>query len=96
MEDLGYKLNDLNLNSDDESKIVKKVVKKANIKNKKKKDSFINDSSEEDIEEEEYIPANMIKTRSACRRVVLRKDKITPTKKAIYISSENSKNTRKK
>ena len=63
MEDLGYKLNDLNLNSDDESKIVKKVVKKANIKNKKKKDSFINDSSEEDIEEEVYIPENMTKTR---------------------------------
>ena len=94
---MGYKLNDLNLNSDDESKIVRKVVKKANIKNKKKKDSFINDSSEEDIEEEEeYIPPNMTKTRSACRRVVLRKDKITPTKKTIYISSENSKSTRKK
>ena len=93
---MDQKLKDLNLNSDEEESIVKKVVKKATRKNKKMKDSFINDSSEEDIVDEEYIPPNMIKTRSACRRVALRKDKITPTKKSIFNSSENSKSTRKK
>ena len=81
---------DLNLNMSDEEMIVKKIKK---TKKSKKKDSFINDSSDEyDIDDVEYIP----KTRSMCKKV-LKKDKITPTKKAIYNSLiENSKNTRKK
>ena len=81
---------DLNLNMSDEEKIVKKIKK---IKKSKKKDSFINDSTDEDdLEDIEWLP----KTRSMCKRL-LKKDKITPTKKAIYNSLiENSKNTRKK
>ena len=68
---------DLNLNFSDEERIVKKYKK---TKQSKKKDSFINDSSEEDdIDDVEYLP----KTRSMCKKV-LKKDKITPTKKAIY------------
>jgi len=65
---------DLNLNFSDEERIVKKYKK---TKQSKKKDSFINDSSEEDdIDDVEYLP----KTRSMCKKV-LKKDKITPTKK---------------
>ena len=81
---------DLDLNQSDEERIVKKVKKN---KKSKKKDSFINDSSDEyDLGDVEYLP----KTRSACRKVV-KKDKITPTKKSIYNNlNENSKNTRKK
>ena len=82
---------DLDLNQSDEERIVKKVKKN---KKSKKKDSFINDSSEEEecFGDFEYLP----KTRSACRKVV-KKDKITPTKKSIYNNlNENSKNTRKK
>ena len=82
---------DLDLNSFDEEKIVKKTKKS---KNSKKKDSFINDSSEEEecLGDFEYLP----KTRSVCRKVV-KKDRITPTKKSIYNNlNENSKNTRKK
>ena len=83
---------ELNLNQSDEERLVKKIIKKKSKKSKKK-DSFINDSSEEDLDDVEYLP----KTRSACRRVVLRKDKITPTKKLVYNNlSENSKSTRKK
>ena len=81
---------DLNLNMSDEEIIVKKIKK---TKKSKKKDSFINDSSDEyDLDDVEYLP----KTRSMCKRG-LKKDKITPTKKAIYNSLiENGKNTRKK
>ena len=65
---------DLNLNFSDEERIVKKYKK---TKQSKKKDSFINDSSEEDdIDDVEYLP----KTRSMCKKV-LKQDKITPTKK---------------
>ena len=65
---------DLNLNFSDEERIVKKYKK---TKQSKKKDSFINDSSEEeDLDDVEYLP----KTRSMCKKV-LKKDKITPTKK---------------
>ena len=83
---------DLNLNMSEEERVVKKIkkAKKAN----KKKDSFINDSSDDyDIDDiEEYLP----KTRSMCKKLVKR-DKITPTKKAIYNSLiENGRNTRKK
>ena len=80
----------LDLNQSDEERIVKKVKKNKKSKNK---DSFINDSSDEyDLDDVEYLP----KTRSACRKV-LKKDKITPTKKSIYNNlNENSKNTRKK
>ena len=80
----------LNLNQSDEERIVK-IYKKS--KKSKKKDSFINDSSEEEcLEDFEYLP----KTRSACRKVV-KKDRFTPTKKSIYNNLiENSKNTRKK
>ena len=82
---------DLDLNSfDDEEKIVKKAKKS---KKSKKKDSFINDSSEEEgLDDCEYLP----KTRSVCRKV-LKRDKITPTKKLVYNNlNENSKSTRKK
>ena len=70
--------------------MVKKIKQS---KKTKKKDSFINDSSEDyDLDDIEYLP----KTRSACRKV-LKKDKITPTKKSIYNNlNENSRNTRKK
>ena len=70
--------------------IVKKYKK---TKKSKKKDSFINDSSDEyDIDDVEYLP----KTRSVCRKL-LKKDKITPTKKSIYNNlNENSRNTKKK
>ena len=80
----------LNLNMSDEEKMVKKMKKS---KKSKKKDSFINDSTDEDeVEDVEWLP----KTRSMCRRL-LKKDKITPTKKAIYNSLiENSRNTRRK
>ena len=75
----------------DEERIVKKIIKKKGKKSKKK-DSFINDSSEDDLDDVEYLP----KTRSACRKV-LQKDKITPTKKLVYNNlNENSKSTRKK
>ena len=64
---------DLNLNQSDEERIVKKYKKTKS----KKKDSFINDSSsEDDLDDVEYLP----KTRSMCKKV-LKKDKITPTKK---------------
>ena len=70
-----------------------KKIKKSKAKSKKK-DSFINDSSSEDLDigDLEWLP----KTRSMCRKV-LKKDKITPTKKAIYNNLlENSRNTKKK
>ena len=72
-----------------------KKVKKSKAKTKKK-DSFINDSSSEeedlDLGDVEWLP----KTRSMCRKV-LKKDKITPTKKAIYNTLiENSRCTKKK
>ena len=58
----------------------------------KKKDSFINDSSEDfDIDDVEYLP----KTRSMVKKV-LKKDKITPTKKGILSSLLENKSTRKK
>ena len=85
---------DLTLNEYDKEKIVKKA-KKSKVKTKKK-DSFINDSSEEEEALEsgdfEWLP----KTRSMCRKV-LKKDKITPTKKALYNTLlENSRCTKKK
>ena len=70
--------------------------KRSKAKKSKKKDSFINDSSEEDIfSEEEYLP--VIKTRTACRKMP-KIEKITPVKKSVYncLSSENSRSTRKK
>ena len=73
-----------------------KKVKKSKVKTKQK-DSFINDSSsseEEDLElgDVEWLP----KTRSMCKKV-LKKDKITPSKKAIYNHLlENSRCTKKK
>ena len=72
-----------------------KKVKKSKAKTKKK-DSFINDSSSEeedlDLGDVEWLP----KTRSMCKKV-LKKDKITPTKKAIYNQLlENSRCTKKK
>jgi hypothetical protein len=70
-----------------------KKIKKSKAKSKKK-DSFINDSSsEEELDGDfEWLP----KTRSMCRKV-LKKDKITPTKKAIYNNLlENSRCTKKK
>ena len=71
-----------------------KKVKKSKAKSKKK-DSFINDSSSDedlDLGDVEWLP----KTRSMCRKV-LKKDKITPTKKAIYNNLlENSRCTKKK
>ena len=81
---------ELNLNYSDEEKIIKRIKKN---KKSKKKDSFINDSSDEyDIDDVEYLP----KTRSMCKKV-LKKDKITPTKKSIYNNlNENSRDTRKK
>lgn len=81
---------DLNLNFSDEERIVKKYKK---TKQSKKKDSFINDSSEEeDLDDVEYLP----KTRSMCKKV-LKKDRITPTKKSIYnCLNENSRVTKKK
>ena len=81
---------DLNLNQSDEERIVKKYKK---TKKSKKKDSFINDSSEEDeILDVEWLP----KTRSLCKKV-LKKDRITPTKKSIYNNLiESSRSTKKK
>ena len=72
-----------------------KKVKKSKAKTKKK-DSFINDSSSEeedlDLGDVEWLP----KTRSMCKKV-LKKDKITPSKKAIYNHLlENSRCTKKK
>ena len=71
-----------------------KKVKKSKAKTKKK-DSFINDSSSEeedlDLGDVEWLP----KTRSMCKKVL--KNKITPTKKAIYNQLlENSRCTKKK
>ena len=58
MDELNSKLMDLDLNQSDEERIVKKYKK---TKKSKKKDSFINDSSsEDDIDDIEYLP----KTRS--------------------------------
>ena len=72
-----------------------KKVKKSKAKTKKK-DSFINDSSSEeedlDLGDVEWLP----KTRSMCKKV-LKKDKITPSKKAIYNHLiENNRCTKKK
>ena len=71
-----------------------KKIKKSKAKSKKK-DSFINDSSSEedlDLGDVEWLP----KTRSMYRKV-LKKDKITPTKKAIYNNLlENIRCTKKK
>ena len=55
---------------------MKSKAKKSKAKKYKKKDSFINDSSEEETifsSDEEYLP-NPIKTRTACRKM----PKITP------------------
>ena len=65
--------------------------KKSKAKKSKKKDSFINASSEEDIiSDEEYLP--VIKTRAGFRKM----PKITPVKKSVYnCLNENSRSTRK-
>ncbi len=71
-------------------------TKRSKAKKNKKKDSFINDSSESDfLSEEEYIP-NVVKTRGSCRKMP-KIEKITPMKKSVYnCLNENSRSTRKK
>ena len=71
-------------------------TKRSKAKKSKKKDSFINDSSESDfLSEEEYIP-NVVKTRGSCRKMP-KIEKITPVKKSVYnCLNENSRSTRKK
>jgi len=70
-------MNDLTIKCQEEKIIKKAKAKKSKAKRSKKKDnSFINDTSEEEIifsSEEEYLP-NPIKTRAGCRKM----PKITP------------------
>ena len=72
-------------------------AKKSKAKRNKKKDSFINDTSEEEAifsSDEEYLPVR--KTRASCRKMP-KIEKITPMKKSVYnCLNENSRSTRKK
>ena len=80
-------MNCLTINDSSEDEKVKKVKKN------KGKSSFINDtSSDEEWKDNdfEYIP----KIKQSCKKKSVKIDKITPSKKIVYI--QDNKNTKKK